>query len=171
ATAIVGKSLHDTVSAIVSVAPSNTLPLPPGTPIRNNREHQHMPHQARFAVAATLALAFTTIAAESADDLKLPTRYRTCFHVNTMVVDKASPLFEGLGGMHNVYANPTAVAALKKGGAYPNGSQFVTDLHDFTITDGSYVEGARKGIATMVKDSKKYASTVGWGFQFWAEGD
>jgi hypothetical protein len=88
-----------------------------------------------------------------------------------MVVDKASPLFEGLGGMHNVYANAAAAAALKKGGPYPNGSQFVTDLHEFTINEGSYVEGARKGVATMIKDSKRYASTGGWGFQFWAEGD
>ena len=73
--------------------------------------------------------------------------------------------------MHNVYANAGAAPALKKGGPYPNGSQFVTDLHDFTINEGSYVEGARKGVATMIKDSKRYASTGGWGFQFWAEGD
>jgi hypothetical protein len=130
-----------------------------------------MPHQARLMTATLALVAVTTIAAQSADDLKLPTGYRNWFHVNTMVVDKGSPLFADLGGMHNVYANPSAVAALKKGGPYPNGSQFVTDLHDFTITDGSYVEGARKGVATMVKDSKKYASTGGWGFQFWAEGD
>jgi len=130
-----------------------------------------MLHQARLITSTFAFVAVATIAAESADDLKLPTGYRTWFHVNTMVVDKASPLFEALGGMHNVYANARAAAALKKGGAYPNGSQFVTDLHDFTITDGSYVEGARKGVATMVKDSKKYASTGGWGFQFWAEGD
>jgi hypothetical protein len=88
-----------------------------------------------------------------------------------MVIDKASPLFEGLGGMHNVYANARATAALKKGGPYPNGSQFVTDLHDFSITEGSYVEGGRKGVATMIKDSKRYASTGGWAFQFWAGGD
>jgi hypothetical protein len=130
-----------------------------------------MPHQARLITSTFALVAVTTIAAESADYLKLPTGYRTWFHVNTMVVDKASPLFEGLGGMHNVYANAAAAAALKKGGPYPNGSQFVTDLHDFTITEGSYVEGARKGVATMVKDSKRYASTGGWGFQFWAEGD
>jgi Cytochrome P460 len=130
-----------------------------------------MRRHARLITAALALVAVTTIAAQSADDLKLPTGYRNWFHVNTMVVDKASPLFEGLGGMHNVYANPTAAAALKKGGTFPNGSQFVTDLHDFTITEGSYIEGARKGIATMVKDAKKYASTGGWGFQLWAEGD
>jgi len=130
-----------------------------------------MSSKARLISTVFAAVAVTTIAAESADDLKVPTGYRTWFHVNTMVVDKASPLFDGLGGMHNVYANPAAVAALKKGGPYPNGSQFVTDLHDFSIVEGSYVEGARKGVATMVKDSKKFASTGGWGFQFWADGD
>jgi hypothetical protein len=130
-----------------------------------------MPQKARLITAALALVAVTTIAAQSADDIKLPTGYRNWFHVNTMVVDKASPLFADLGGMHNVYINKTGEAALKKSGKYPNGSQFVTDLHDFTITDGSYVEGVRKGVATMVKDSKKFAATGGWGFQFWAEGD
>ena len=125
----------------------------------------------RFLPAA-LVLVVASFPAQSADDIKPPPPdYRQWFHVNTMIVDKDSPLFKDLGGMHNVYANASAAAALKKGGTYPNGSQFVTDLHDFTITDGSYVEGTRKGVATMIKDSKKYASTGGWGFQFWAEGD
>jgi hypothetical protein len=30
---------------------------------------------------------------------------------------------------------------------------------------------ARKVLAVMVKDSKKYAPTGGWGFQFWVGGD
>ena len=123
-------------------------------------------------LSATLGLlAVAALPAECADDIKPPSGYRHWFHVNTMVVDKASPLFDGLGGMHNVYTNTTGEAALKKGGPYPNKSMFVTDLHDFTISDGSYVEGARKGIAVMVKDAKKYASTGGWGFQFFADGD
>jgi len=39
------------------------------------------------------------------------------------------------------------------------------------VVDGSYVEGGLKGLALMAKDSKKYAATGGWGFQFWAGGD
>ena len=65
-----------------------------------------------LAIAAGGSILTATIAAESAD-LKVPTGYRTWFHVNTMIIDKASPLFEGLGGMHNVYANARAAAALK----------------------------------------------------------
>jgi hypothetical protein len=116
-------------------------------------------------------LAVVPLTAESADDNKPPVGYRDWFHVNTMIVDKDSPLFTAIGGMHNVHVNTTGLAALKKGGPYPNKTMFVTDLHDFTVSDGSYVEGARKGLAVMVKDTKKYASTGGWGFQFWAGED
>ena len=124
----------------------------------------------RVAVPGLL-LALSAVAAQSADDVKLPVGYRNWFHVNTMIVDKASPLFEGLGGMHNVHVNPTGEAALKKGGPYPDKTIFVTDLHDFSVSDGSYVEGPLKGVAAMVKDRKKYAATGGWGFQFFAGGD
>jgi cytochrome P460 len=124
-------------------------------------------------LSATLAvLAMTSMAAETADDgIKKPNGYRNWFHVNTMVVDKASPLFDALGGMHNVHVNSVGEAALKKGGPYPDRTMFVTDLHDFSIVDGSYVMGPLKGVAVMVKDAKKYASTGGWGFQLFAGGD
>ena len=36
---------------------------------------------------------------------------------------------------------------------------------------GAYHQGARKFLTVMVKDSKKYASTGGWGFQAWPGGD
>jgi hypothetical protein len=123
-------------------------------------------------LSATLGMiAIVAVSAEAAGDLERPTGYRHWFHVNTMVVDKASPLFAVLGGMHNVHVNVAGEAALKKSGPYPNGTRFVIDLHDFEVVDGAYVEGAIKGLALMEKDSKKYASTGGWGFQFWAGGD
>jgi len=120
---------------------------------------------------AAVVMAVIPFAAESADDIKYPVGYRNWFHVNTLVVDKTSPLFDTLGGMHNVYVNATGLAALKKGAPYPDKSVFVSDVHDFTVTDGSYVEGARKALGIMVKDKKKYASTGGWGFQLWLGGD
>ena len=49
---------------------------------------------------------------------------------------------------------------------------FSDDVRDYSAADGVYVQGAtRKAITLMVKDSKKYASTGGWGFQAWAGGD
>jgi hypothetical protein len=108
---------------------------------------------------------------ESARDIKFPVGYRSWFHVNTLVIDKASPLFDSLGGMHNVYVNSTGQAALKKGGPYPDKTIFVSDVHEFTVSDGSYEEGPRKALGIMVKDQKKYASTGGWGFELWLGGD
>lgn len=124
-------------------------------------------------LSATLAfLAVTSATAKSVDDIKPPTGYRSWFHVNTMIVDKGSPLFDALGGMHNVHVNSIGEAALRKGRRpYPDRSEFVTDLHEFTVADGSYVMGNRKGLAVMVKDAKKYVATGGWGFQFFAGGD
>src|ERR1700736_5138192 len=87
-----------------------------------------------------VAGAIAAIAAEFADDLKLPASFRHWYHVNTMVIDKGSRLFEAMGGMHNVYINSTGETALKKGGLYPDKTVLLVDLHDFTISDGSYVE-------------------------------
>jgi hypothetical protein len=121
--------------------------------------------------AMLTVLAITSAAAQSTDDITPPSGYRNWFHVNTMVVDKASPLFGALGGMHNVHVNEMGEDALKKGEPYPDGTIFVTDLHEFTLSDGAYVMGPRKGMAVMVKNASKYASTGGWGFQFFAGGD
>src|SRR5215471_8624693 len=77
---------------------------------------------------AAVLIAMSPFRAESADDLKPPTGYRSWFHVNTMIVDKGSPLFEALGGMHNVHVNGVGLAALKKGGPYPDKTVFATDL-------------------------------------------
>ena len=73
--------------------------------------------------------------------------------------------------MHNVYTDAAGEIALKKGGPFPDKTIFVTDLHDFAVQDGSYVEGPRKAIAVMLKDAKKYKSTGRWGFQSFERGD
>jgi len=131
-----------------------------------------MPQPRLVTAAVALAAVVGLVAAVSADtDLKPPTDYHQWFHVNTMVIDKTSPLFGSLGGMHNVYINAVGLPALKNGTAFPDETVFVSDVHEFTVNDGSYVEGGRKAIALMVKDANKYAATGGWGFQAWAGGD
>jgi hypothetical protein len=67
-------------------------------------------------LSATLGLlAVGTFSAEPADDIKPPSGYRQWFHVNTMIVDKGSPLFADLGGMHNVYINSTGTRRAQEG--------------------------------------------------------
>ena len=70
--------------------------------------------------SVTLAvLVMTSVTAEPADDIKPPMGYRNWFHVNTMIVDKASPLFDTLGGMHNVHVNSVGEAALRRAALIP----------------------------------------------------
>src|SRR5262249_17844324 len=110
-------------------------------------------------------------AVESAGEVKLPFGYRNWFHVNAMLVDKASPLFDVLGGMHSVYVNPAGAAALKKGGPYPDKTVLVDDVREFTVSEGSYVEGASKVLGVMTKGKRPCAARGGWGSQAWAAGD
>lgn len=101
-----------------------------------------------------------------------PTGYRHWTHVKSMaIVDKSNPLFGQFGGIHSIYVNRRGLATLKKGGVYPNGSEFVFDLLEARLENGAYVEGKRKVLAVMVKNAKRYASTGGWGFQAFAGGN
>jgi hypothetical protein len=115
--------------------------------------------------------AASTAAASAASDITPPIGYRQWFHVNSLTVDSASPLFAQLGGLHNIYVNTKGLPGLQKGGPYADGSVFVDDIHAFTVASGVYSEGSRKALSVMIKDAKTYAATGGWGFQLWVGGD
>src|SRR6185437_6625152 len=83
--------------------------------IETSHQINRRPSGLLYAAAGLLV----AVSAGAADDLKPPAGYRQWFHVNTMIVDEASPLFEALGGMHNVHVNPVGESALKTGGPYP----------------------------------------------------
>jgi hypothetical protein len=106
-------------------------------------------------------------------DVPFPNGMRDWFAVNSMIVTKDSPIFGQIGGLHLIYVNAKGSPTLKAGGPfpYPDGTVFADDVHDFSLKDGSYVEGKKKAVTVMVKDAKKYAQTGGWGFQVWAGGD
>jgi hypothetical protein len=92
---------------------------------------------------------------------------------NSMLVTK-EPNNTGLKpGVHLIYVNPAGLDRLKQGGStrYPEGTVFVDDVREFSEGDGVYHQGGHKFITTMVKDSRTYASTGGWGFQAWLGGD
>jgi hypothetical protein len=121
-----------------------------------------------------ILLSFGALSATSAEDMApFPNGFRDWFAVNSMIVTKDSPIFGQIGGMHLIYVNAKGLPVLKKGGPfpYPDGTVFADDVHEFSVKDGSYVEGAKKAVTVMVKDAKKYALTGGWGFQVWAGGD
>jgi hypothetical protein len=97
--------------------------------------------------------------------LKYPEGYRSWTHVKSMLIhSKDHPLYDPFGGLHHVYVNDKGEKALKNGGTYPDGSVLVFDLYDVKDDNGAYVATDRKFIGLMVKDSKKYKETGGWGW-------
>lgn len=94
-----------------------------------------------------------------------PEGYRNWPHVKSMVLEPGHPLYESFGGIHHVYANEKALKAMKSGGAYPDGAVLVFDLLEANSQDNAVLEGARKVVGVMEKNSAKFSATGGWGFE------
>jgi hypothetical protein len=126
-----------------------------------------------LGVATALMTTNAVSTVSAVDDVPFPNGFRDWFVVNSMIVTKDSPMSAQIGGMHIIYVNAKGLTTLKAGGPfpYPDGSVFADDVHEFSVKDGSYVEGNKKAVTVMIKDAQKYSTNGGWGFQVWAGGD
>ena len=68
------------------------------------------------------------------------------------------------GGIQHIYANEKGMEGYRTG-RFPEGSILVYDLLKTEDDDYRTNEGARRFTSVMVKDSKRYAATGGWGFE------
>jgi Cytochrome P460 len=67
-------------------------------------------------------------------------------------------------GIFHFYGNSKAMEGLRTG-TYPDGAILAEEMLEFLGTEsGGGREGGRRLVGVMVKDSKLYASTAGWGF-------
>jgi len=118
--------------------------------------------------ASALAPAAMTLAADSADNaspiygVTLPENYRQGELIAPAV--EAAPLNE----IRAILGNPIAIKAYKDGTLpFPDGT-VLTKLAwkhaQSTEFQPASVPGAATTVQVMVKDSKKYAATGGWGF-------
>ncbi len=114
--------------------------------------------------------AASPLAADDATKVPYPQGYRDWHHVKSMVINPGHPLYEAFGGIHHLYANAKAVAGYKAG-QFPDGAVIVFDLLEAKSADNAVTEGARKIVGVMHKDSKKYKTTGGWGFEGFKGGD
>ena len=92
-----------------------------------------------------------------------PTGYREWVHVKSAVIGPEFPGYATEGGIHHVYANKTALPGFSNGD-FEDGSILVYDLLSLSEKGGVGTEGGRRRIDVMVKDSKRYPATGGWGF-------
>ena len=119
-----------------------------GDRIQNGARWARIRKRAALGLLSAAVVGFVApFAAGAADDLKLPASFRHWYHVNTMVIDKGSPLFEAMGGMHNVYINSTGEPALKRGKPYPDKDRIIGRLarihHLRWLLRGRLTEGDR----------------------------
>ena len=116
---------------------------------------------------ATGTLAITIHAAAAPDDrVSYPADYRQWAHVKSTLVSPQNPGFATNGGLHHFYANPKGMEGYRTG-TFPDGAVLIDDLVEMkdAATHGVSDEGARRRLAVMVKDSRKFGDTGGWGFE------
>ena len=113
-----------------------------------------------------LLLAAVVIAGSvyGADTVPYPENFRTWSHVKSGVIGPQHQNFASNGGLHHVYANKEAMAGYRTR-QFPEQSVIVFEWLEWAEKDGAFLEGPRRQIDVMVKDSKRYADTGGWGFQ------
>jgi hypothetical protein len=115
----------------------------------------------------TLTLAGSALATDP--QVRYPEGYRAWRHVKSMVLEKGHPLYEAVGGLHHIYANPKALEGYRTR-AFPDGSVIVFDLFEAVHEDAAIAEGARKAIVVMERDALRFKATDGWGYQVFQPG-
>lgn len=121
-----------------------------------------------FALLLLALLASVLAAKSSGSDgrsaLAYPEGYRDWSHVKSALVNPAHAQFASIGGFHHIYANAAAMDGYRTR-AFPEGSVIVFDWLQLDDKGGSFEEGERRQLDVMVKDSRRYGDTGGWGFQ------
>ena len=103
----------------------------------------------------------------SSGGIEYPAAYRGWANVKSALVGPQSAFFATEGGIHHVYANQNAEEGYRSG-KFPDGSVLVYELLETKEVQGVTIEGQRKRVDVMVKDTERYGSTAGWGFASFA---
>lgn len=96
--------------------------------------------------------------------VRYPEGYRNWVHVKSSLISPGHKLFATVGGFQHIYANPQAMIGYRTR-SFPEGSVVVFDWLDMKDNSGAFEEGPRRQVDVMVKDSQRFATTGGWGFQ------
>ena len=111
-----------------------------------------------------LAGAFYALA-DSNPGVPYPADYRKWAVTKSLIAGPESKA----AGFHHYYANDKAVEGFATG-KFADGSVIVDERLEVDQRGGNSLEGKRISVAVMMKDSRKYAETGGWGFDS-AKGD
>jgi hypothetical protein len=121
-------------------------------------------------IASILAGLALPVFAAGVPPVPYPDGYRHWVHVKSMEIKPGHALYAAFGGLHHIYANPRALKGYQSG-RFADGAVIVFDLLEAKTADNAMVEGPRKVLGVMHRDSRRYAATGGWGFEGFVAGD
>ena len=117
-------------------------------------------------ISALVVLAGTfQVFADSGASVPFPAGYRKWAVTRSFVAGPESKA----AGFHHYYANDKALEGFTTG-KFPEGAAIVDERLQAESREGGSFEGKRISVAVMMKDSRRFAETGGWGFDS-AEGD
>jgi hypothetical protein len=122
-------------------------------------------HATTVGLAAVLTALVAAQTGSTSARVGFPDGYRTWTHTKSMVVQKGHFLHAEFGGIHHIYANATALAALQANAVFPDGAVFVLDVLAERVDAGAILEGPRTLRAVMQKDVRRFPATGGWGYE------
>ena len=116
-------------------------------------------------------LVFSTLPATAGGGTPYPEGYRHWTFLHSSMVPPTFDSFARkpcekpcMAGLFHFYANDKAMEGLRTG-TYPDGAIFAEEMLEWLSTSpGSAKEGHRRVVGVMVKDSRLYSSTDGWGY-------
>jgi hypothetical protein len=115
-------------------------------------------------------LVYTTLPEIADAGTPYPDGYRHWTFLHSSMVP---PTFDGFkkrpcekpcaSGLFHFYANEKGMEGLRTG-TYPDGAIFAEEMLEWLSSPGGGKEGQRRLVGVMVKDTRRYASTGGWGY-------
>ena len=119
--------------------------------------------------ALGLAAAVQVASARQPANVPYPVEYRSWAVVKTSLVGPQARNFATRGGFHHFYANDKAMEGYRTG-KFPDGSIIVDEGVIAEEAQGVTAEKGRRSLDVMHKDSGRFQSTGGWGYDHF-EGD
>lgn len=110
---------------------------------------------ALLLVCCVVLIAASSPTVPTEQDIAYPEGFRGWVHVKTGLTPR---------GFHHIYANSTALEGYKTG-KFLDGSVIVFDLIEATVNNTNTNEGKRRLVDVMVRNTKLYSATGGWGYE------
>ena len=121
-----------------------------------------------IVISLFITVAGFTIHSAKDYEVPYPEGYRKWTHIKTGVVGPQNKNFQAAGGFHHIYANDKAMAGYETGN-FPEGSILIFDVIEALDVNTNTLEGKRRKLNVMMKDSIKFKETGGWGFEEFKE--